>query len=105
MINIYIYNQRQQYFDNRLFKWGENLGKGYVFGALLTDLSKNFDCFPHELLIATLHVYDFVMKWLNSSYDYLSNRKQRVKLGRSYSSFRKVLYGGYAGIISRTTTI
>ena len=95
----------QQYFDNRLFKLGENLGKGYAFGTLLTDLSKAFGCFPHEFLIATLHVCDFAMKWLNSSYDYLSSRKQRVKLGMSYSSFRKVLYGDYAGITSRTTTI
>ena len=60
-------------------KWRESVDKGGAFNASLTDLSKVFDCLPHELLIVTLHSYGFDMKSLNLIYDYLSNRKQKIK--------------------------
>ena len=51
-----------------------------VFAALLTNISKAFDCIPHDLLIAKLAAYGFDTNALNLIHNYLSNRKQRVKI-------------------------
>ena len=36
-------------------KWRKSLDEGGVFEALITGLSKAFNCLRHELLIAKLH--------------------------------------------------
>ena len=72
---------------------------GGAFGALLTDLSKAFDCLSHELLIAKLHEYGFDKRSLVLIYNYLSNRKQRVKVNDSYNSWSKILFGVPQGSI------
>ena len=72
---------------------------GGAFGALLTDLSKAFDCIPHDLIIAKLEAYGFQIDALRLVYDYLSNRKQRVKLNETFSSWRDLEYGVPQGSI------
>ena len=80
-------------------KWKKSVDNGGAFGALMTDLSKAFDCLSHELLIAKLEAYGFDEKSLKLIYNYLSNRKQRVKINDSYSSWREILYGVPQGSI------
>ena len=72
---------------------------GVAFGALLTDLSKAFDCIPHDLIIAKLEAYGFQIDALRLVYDYQSNRKQRVKLNVTFSSWRDIEYGVPQGSI------
>ena len=64
-----------------------------MFGALKTDLSKAFDCLHHELVIARLDAYGFDIKSVKLIQQYLSNRKQRVKVGNAYSSWKEIFYG------------
>ena len=80
-------------------KWKKVLGNGGAFGALLTDLSKAFDYTLHDLIIAKLEAYGFQIDALRLVYDYLSNRKQRVKLNETFSSWRDIDYGVPQGSI------
>ena len=50
-----------------------------VFGALITDFSKAFDCLHHGLLIAKLDTSGFDVKSVKLIQHYLSNRKQRLE--------------------------
>ena len=61
-------------------KWKKSADNGKAFGALLTNLSKAFDCLDHELLIAKLNAYGFNLSSLKLIHDYLSNRTQRTKI-------------------------
>ena len=63
-----------------LEKWRETIDKGDCFGALLTDLSKAFDCILHDLLIAKLHAYNVDMKFLRFPYSYLNAENNELKL-------------------------
>ena len=75
-----------------LEKWKSAVDKGKSFDALLTDLSKAFDCLSHELLLAKLHAYGFSIAALRLIHSYLTNRKQRTKLNLSYSSWKEILF-------------
>ena len=39
--------------------WRNKFGNNNVVGAVLTDISKAFDCITHDLLVAKLDAYGF----------------------------------------------
>ena len=82
-----------------LEKWKNAVDKGKVFGALLTDLSKAFDCLPHELIIAKLNAYGFKLPALKLIHSYLSHRRQRTKVNYVSSSWDEILFGVPQGSI------
>ena len=55
----------------RLKTWKRSTDKGKIFSALLTDLSKAFDCLDQELLTARLNAYGFSFPALRVINNYL----------------------------------
>ena len=79
--------------------WKKALDEHKVAGAVITDLSKAFDCIPHDLLIAKLYAYGFEKSALNFIFDYLTQRTQRTKVNGEYSQKRKLGHGVPQGSI------
>ena len=75
------------------------LDQGNEYGALLTDLSKAFDCLPHDLIVAKLHAYGFSIESLKLINSYLTERKQRVKMNDQFSSWLDIVVGVPQGSI------
>ena len=82
-------------------KWKKSLDKNGAAGALLTDLSKAFDCLKHGLLIAKLGAYGVGHPSLHLINSYLSNRIQRVMVNSTFSSSWESLYGVPQGSVLR----
>ena len=55
--------------------------------ALLTDLSKAFDCLPYRLLICNLRAYGLSANACELLKRYFCERKQRVRVGDKYSEW------------------
>ena len=72
--------------------------KKYV-GAILMDLSKAFDCIPHELLKAKMGAYGFSENALTFFFSYLKRQKHSVQINNTYSIFQLLLSGVLQGSI------
>ena len=116
----FILNSMLEYIDNVLFDrisayrkgyscqsvlldltedWRHHLDNNEIVGAVLMDLSKAFDCLPHELLIAKLSAYGFEKSTLRFFYSYLKGRKQCVNIKGKHSTFLEIKAGVPQGSI------
>ena len=82
-----------------LTSWQNRLDKGEIVGIVLMDLSKAYDCLPHDLLIAKLEAYGIGFHSLCLLNDYLSDRYHRVRIGSYKSGWVKLLSGVPQGSI------
>ena len=89
----------QHYLISLLEKWRQSLDQGLVFRALLTDLSKAFNCLSNEVLVGKLIIYGVEISSVRLIYDYLTNTKQRPKIRNNYSFWRGILSGVPQGSI------
>ena len=109
-----IYNQLGKYMDtflnkllcalrkacstqHALFKlphrWQKKLDNSGLVRTILMDLSKSYDCLPHDPIIAKFEAYGLSKSSLSSLLNYLTSRKQRMKIGSSYSVWNEISRG------------
>ena len=108
------------YFNDVLWKYQCGLQKGFggqnflldmietiwktldnhgVFGGVMTDLSKAFDCIPHEILMAKLNTQGPDETSLIVIISYLKSRAQTNKVGSLFSELLNIIYGVSQGSI------
>ena len=86
-------NTTQHALFKLLQSWQKELDYGGFVGTILIDLSKAYDCISHELLVAKLECYGLDELSLKLILDYLSNRKQRIKIGSLFSYWSDISVG------------
>ena len=74
-------------------KWKKEFDNHKVVGLVTMDLSKTFDTLPHDFIVQKLKKYGADQKTTTLIADYLSNRRQRVKLGNNCSSWENISAG------------
>jgi hypothetical protein len=71
--------------------WKKAVDKNEYLAAILMDLSKGFDCLPHDLLLMKLKAYGLSQSALEMLNSYLANRKQCVKIGQNTSDLLDIV--------------
>ena len=93
-LSAYRKNYNTQHVLLRLLEeWREHLDNNKTVGGILMDLSKAFDCVPHDLLLAKIAAYGIDDNLILYIHSYLLNRKQCVCINNILSEFNKVISG------------
>ena len=109
-----IYNQLSNFLDNHFNKllcgfrknhstqhalfrllhlWQTHLDKNGFVGTILMDLSKAYDCLPHELIIAKLESYGLAKNSLKLINSYLKNRYHKTRINSNFSDLLEIKRG------------
>ena len=73
-----------------LLGWKKVLDKGGYICAIFIDLSKTFHTLNHDILIAKLGAYVFETDALRYTKSYLTNRKQTVRVNKTFSEWERI---------------
>ena len=79
--------------------WKTALDENQYVAAILMDLSKAFDCLPHDILLCKLSAYGLSPKSVELLRNYLTGRKQQIKLQGDLSSWADIQKGVPQGSI------
>jgi hypothetical protein len=75
------------------------LKKNQYVAAVLMDLSKAFDCLPHDILLDKLSAYGMSTDSVSLLESYLSSRKEQIKINGILSSWSDIQKGVPQGSI------
>ncbi len=75
------------------------IDSSHVYGIILTDISKAFDCLPYKLVICKLRAYGLGPDSCKFIMSYFTNRKQRVKVGNCKSEWLSTEKGAPQGSV------
>ena len=92
-------NSTQHVLFKLLQSWQQVLDNGGFIGTILMDLLKAYDRIPHNLLLAKLECFGVDKASLRLLLNYLTRRKQRTKIGSSFSSWCHISTGVPQGSI------
>ena len=80
-------------------QWRQHLDSDKNSWSVLMDLSKAFDCLPHDLLIAKLEASGLDREMVKLVYSYLKDRKQAVKVKGFVGILKSIIPGVPQGSI------
>ena len=97
-LSNYVAAYREHYSTQHvLIRLAENskkvLDQKFIAGMVQIDFSKNFDCIPHDLLIAKRYAYGFSQDSVTFIYSYLKRQKKKAKINNFLSEFLTLLLG------------